>query len=525
MKPAIGTKILCVEDEPIVRLALARQLNRIGFLVDVAGSGAEALHLLSAHAYPLVVTDLHMPDIGGLQLIERARALTPHTQFIVITGMQQIDLGADSIAGDSLVALLPKPLDMDALTSAIDRALRRHSAVAELRPTAGAVVLIRDAVLRTSMERQLSARYAVKVAASLEEAIASMEARPDLLVTDVASAVPPRFTGLTRLHHLSPKTAIVLVAEERFEVLARQSLAYGASDYCFTSEVCESTFARTVRHAIERATAGAVVLDAGEIDSERASFEAELRQALVTGRFALHYQPQRDLRSGTVRGAEALLRLTREDGTLVRPDQFLPVLESSDLMLDVGAWVLETACRKAAEWHRAGRSDMRIAVNLSLRQFERPGLVQAVVEAAGTAGIDPSALELEITESVLMQDTELAAATLQALEQTGARIAIDDFGTAGSSLAHLTRFRVDAVKIDRCFVSTIGSGESGGSIASAIIGLAHRLGLEVVGEGVETPDELAFLRSEGCDIVQGFLLGRPTESWSPRSARAGMGAL
>jgi EAL domain-containing protein (putative c-di-GMP-specific phosphodiesterase class I)/CheY-like chemotaxis protein len=523
MRAPIGTRILCVEDEPIMRLALARQFTRMGFLVDVAGSGEEALPLLAACAYPVVVTDLHMPDMGGLQLIEHARALSPHTQFVVVTGMQSLDLTGAGIAGEQVAAILPKPWDTDVLGSAVERALHRHAS----RSSSLALVVTSGPALRSSLVQQLeSAGFTVKLAANAAAASAMLQPCPELIVTDVAAAGPPRFTGLTQLHQLSPRSAILLVSEEQFEVLARQSLAYGSSDYCFPSEIDQPIFARIVRHAIDRASAHHRGVETSEgSDPAREAFEAELRDALVNGRYALHYQPQRDLRSGMVRGAEALLRLTRTDGTLVRPDQFLPVLESSDLMLEVGAWVLETACLRAAEWRRAGHPDMRVAVNLSPRQFERPGLVQAVLDATAKAGLDPSALELEITEAVLMKDTELAAATLRSLEQSGARIAIDDFGTAGSSLAHLTRFRVDAVKIDRCFVGSIGKEASGGSIASAIIGLAHRLGLEVIGEGVETPEELAYLRSEGCDIVQGFLLGRPVESWAPRSGRAEMGAI
>jgi diguanylate cyclase (GGDEF)-like protein len=249
--------------------------------------------------------------------------------------------------------------------------------------------------------------------------------------------------------------------------------------------------------------------------SSKLGLERELHKGLESDRYVLHYQEQRDLRSGRSRGAEALLRFRRSDGSLVSPAEFIPILEDSDLILDVGAWVIEAACRKAAEWHRAGDRLVRVGVNLSARQFERPGLVKTVADAISAAGIPSRALELEITEGLLMRDTEATNTTLAGLKELGANIAIDDFGTGYSSLAYLHRFDIDVMKVDRSFVQMIDGAKSAGSIASGIIDLGHRLHLEVIAEGVETVEQLQFLRKAECDGAQGYYFARPVECWSP----------
>jgi EAL domain-containing protein (putative c-di-GMP-specific phosphodiesterase class I) len=235
----------------------------------------------------------------------------------------------------------------------------------------------------------------------------------------------------------------------------------------------------------------------------------DLRMALESRQFLLHYQPQVDLHTGRVDALEALLRWKRSDGRLVLPKDFIPALEDTGLIVDVGAWVIRTACAQAARWREEGQQGLRVAVNLSARQFENDGLVRTVEEALRETDIPAEMLELEITESLLMSDTLQTNAILGALKSIGVRIAVDDFGTGYSSLAYLERFNVDVLKIDRSFVASIQRGNGGGSVASAIVGLAHRLGLVAVAEGVETDEQLAHLRKSGCDGVQGYLFGKP----------------
>lgn len=244
-------------------------------------------------------------------------------------------------------------------------------------------------------------------------------------------------------------------------------------------------------------------------DRSRTRAEDELKHALRRDELVLHYQPLRSARTNRVVGAEALLRWQRPDGVLIPPADFVPFLEETGLIVEVGARVLKMACTEASSWLKIKGEHQRVSVNLSAVQLERDDLSATVMSALADSKMDAECLELEITESVLMRDTARAQATLFALKSRGVRIAIDDFGTGYSSLAYLHRFPVDTLKIDRSFVKQIGDGGNGAAIVGAIIGLAHKLKIEVVAEGVETEQQLELLKNEGCDLIQGFLLGKP----------------
>jgi EAL domain-containing protein (putative c-di-GMP-specific phosphodiesterase class I) len=240
----------------------------------------------------------------------------------------------------------------------------------------------------------------------------------------------------------------------------------------------------------------------------RLQLQHELGTALTRGEFRLFYQPQRCLRTGRIVALEALLRWARADGRMLMPTEFIPILEDSRLVVPVGRWVLETACKELRRLHDRGYP-VRMAVNVSAVQFESDDLIDAVSSAIEKAKIQAQKLELELTESVLMRDTARVNRLLSYLKASGVRLSIDDFGTGYSSLAYLNRFNVDALKIDQSFTQQAATGSTGASVARAIVGLGHELGLEVVAEGVEQPEQLAFLRDCGCDVAQGFLIGRP----------------
>jgi EAL domain-containing protein (putative c-di-GMP-specific phosphodiesterase class I) len=241
----------------------------------------------------------------------------------------------------------------------------------------------------------------------------------------------------------------------------------------------------------------------------RAQLGVELRHALERNEFSLAYQPKIDLASGQPSGAEALLRWNHPERGSVAPVEFIPVLEETGLIVQVGEWVLERACQDLKAWQASGRRVMPVAVNLSARQFRQQDLdarIRAIVDAAGIA---PSLIELEITESQLMHDPEHAAKVLRALGKAGLRVAIDDFGTGYSSLAYLTRFPLASLKIDRSFVAHVLSDEADATIVRTIVEMAHTLGFTVVAEGVESGGQADFLRELGCEQAQGFLFARP----------------
>ena len=245
---------------------------------------------------------------------------------------------------------------------------------------------------------------------------------------------------------------------------------------------------------------------------QRMRLESSLRRALERGEFLLYYQPKLGVRQGEICGAEALLRWKHPERGLVSPAEFIPLLEETGLILPVGLWVLETACAQMRTWREAGLALPSIAINLSARQFQQADLDVRIRDIIAASGIAPQDIELEITESMLMLDPQQAVAMLAKLKQLGVRISVDDFGTGYSSLAYLKQFPLDALKIDRAFISSITDDQSSqddATLALTIINLAHNLKLNVVAEGVETEYQARFLTRHDCDVLQGFYFSRP----------------
>ncbi|MBI1921775.1 MAG: EAL domain-containing protein [Geobacter sp.] len=241
----------------------------------------------------------------------------------------------------------------------------------------------------------------------------------------------------------------------------------------------------------------------------RMTMEKHLRRALERDEFLLHYQPQVDLATGRIIGMEALLRWQSPEMGLIPPGRFIPLAEETGLIVPIGEWVLKSACLQNKAWQDAGFPPLVVAVNLSTRQFRKEGLDEMVALTLEETGLEPRWLELEIVESMLMHDEEGAEATLSKLKEHGIRLTVDDFGTGYSSLGRLKRFPFDKLKIDQSFVRDITINPDSAAIAAAIIALGHRLNLRVIAEGIETEGQLSYLRSHGCDEMQGFHFSRP----------------
>jgi EAL domain-containing protein (putative c-di-GMP-specific phosphodiesterase class I) len=237
--------------------------------------------------------------------------------------------------------------------------------------------------------------------------------------------------------------------------------------------------------------------------------EAELRLAVGRDELLLHYQPKIDIASGRMGSVEALVRWQHPQRGLLLPGEFIGLAEERGLIVPIGRWVIEAACRQMADWRRDGLAVPAVAVNLSTRQFASENLAADIAQSLQAHGVDPRQFEVELTESALMADPERASEVLRQLDSMGVRIAIDDFGTGYSSLSYLKRFPARTVKIDRSFVRGLPDDKNDAAITHAVIAMAHSLGLNVVGEGVETEAQLQALRKLGCDQAQGFLLGRP----------------
>ncbi|HXE43890.1 MAG TPA: EAL domain-containing protein [Conexibacter sp.] len=253
-----------------------------------------------------------------------------------------------------------------------------------------------------------------------------------------------------------------------------------------------------------------VVFESGmeDVVQRRMELEMDLKQAIVNDEFFLVYQPTFDLIDMAPSGVECLIRWSSPSRGTVQPDDFIPVLEETGMITSVGAWVLASACRQCAAWHAAGYP-ISVAVNVSGRQLDADEFLTQVEDALATSGLDPAALTIEITETTLMRNAEETARRLLEVKRLGVRIAIDDFGTGYSSFAYLQQFPIDALKIDRSFISKVGDGHEGEILLRSLVQLGKALSIETLAEGIERPQELSLIRQEHCDSGQGFLFARP----------------
>lgn len=240
--------------------------------------------------------------------------------------------------------------------------------------------------------------------------------------------------------------------------------------------------------------------------------QSHLKTAITDRQFVLHYQPQIDLTTNRIIGAEALIRWNHPQMGMVSPMSFIPLAESSGLIVPIGQWVIEESCRQAVQWHKQGLH-ITVAVNISAIQFKRGNLVEIISNALNASGINPAYLEIELTESIMMHDVDATFQTVQALKGLGVQLSIDDFGTGYSSLAYLKRFAVDKLKIDQSFVRDILQDQEDAVIVSTIIQMAKSLNLKTIAEGVESKEVLALIEDFGCDEVQGYYFAKPMEAF------------
>lgn len=318
---------------------------------------------------------------------------------------------------------------------------------------------------------------------------------------------------------------VLTAVAERIQDQLRQSVEFRGHEFVVTPSVGIATFphdsdnaedllkfADVAMYQAKGAGRNAVRHYSGTMSlrsMHRLELEGGLRHALEHDELELYYQPKRDLHTGKTVGVEALLRWKDEAGDFISPGLFIPMAEETGLIVPLGEWVLRTACRQIKHWQNSLGADVNVAVNISSQQFYQSDLKKTVMKALFEASIRPTLLQLELTESLLMQDVSETIDTLNYLKNSGVGLAIDDFGTGYSSLSYLRRFPLDALKIDRSFVAELQDNNDDAAICAAIIAMAHRLGLEVIAEGIETDHQLQFLRDQGCEQGQGFLLGRP----------------
>jgi EAL domain-containing protein (putative c-di-GMP-specific phosphodiesterase class I) len=319
-------------------------------------------------------------------------------------------------------------------------------------------------------------------------------AQSKLIGEKILKALNQPYPLANREHHSTPSIGVTLFSDQSNnidELLKRADLAMYKAKQAGRNTLC--FFDPGMQAAV----------------AARTAMESDMRIGLRDGQFLLHYQPQVD-HYGEMTGVEALLRWHHPARGLVSPVDFIPVAEVSGLILPLGEWVLETACRQLVAWSRREETaDLSMAINVSARQFHHPDFVGQVLAVLGRTGANPLRLKLELTESLLLTDVDDVIARMTALKECGVGFSLDDFGTGYSSLAYLKRLPLDQLKIDQSFVSEVVANSNDAAITSAIVALAHQLGLSVIAEGVENEAQRDFLIRHGCRAYQGYLFGRP----------------
>jgi diguanylate cyclase (GGDEF)-like protein len=539
--------VLVVEDNEGDAGLLIEYLSEARMEIRHVVCVADAVQALADRSFDFVISDLMLPDAQGLDSVRRLAPLSRNAPLIVFTGLDDEELALRAVqqgAQDYLVkgevdpAMLRRTLRHarerkqvfdrlvhlnrhDILTGAVNRATLRDFIEASLVRARDEGVMFallyidldRFKTINDNLGHDVGDEVLKRVALRLRQAVSESDVVARLGGDEFAVLLRELVSGSGALEAAKKilgdleipmvLRAGTIVVTASIGVACYPEVSTSADDLLKVADAAMYQAKKSGRN--NALISGEMIEDRGG----RAAMEADLQHALERGEFALHFQPQLMVSGRRVVGFEALLRWFRRGSTLVAPSSFIPLLEESGRIVAIGDWVIEAACRQLAIWRASGRSQLRMAVNLSARQFDRDGLVASVQRCIRTFDIPAYCLELEITESMLMSDASRTCVVLAELRDLGVRVAIDDFGTGFSSLSYLNQFSVDCLKIDRSFIHQMHAGDERSMITTAIVALGHNLGLEVIAEGVETMEQLTLLAESRCDLMQGYLLGRP----------------
>jgi diguanylate cyclase len=554
-------KILVIEDERAIRINLLKLLGAEGFHVIAAENGRDGVQLARTEPPDLIICDILMPELDGYGVLRTLQQdpVTATIPFMFLTAKsdrsdwrQGMNLGADDY--------LTKPFTRAELLEAIASRLQKQVSLQE-----------QHAVKLKQAEEQLNHMLRYNHLTNLPNRISLQEHFTQLLSpSEVPFGTIPilslGFGQLNRINNtLGPASGEFLlqaVAQRLLDCVGTQGIVahLGAAQFAIllTAIVQKNEVVQIVESILE-AFSSPFLLDVHEIlltstigialygrdgcdldtllkhasvareeakkpgkkpyqfyiasigaNSQKALLlELELHQALAREEFQVYYQPKVHLLSGEIKGAEALVRWYHPERGAVSPAEFIPLAEKTGFIVPLGEWVLRTACAQAKLWQVAGFPPIQVAVNLSGHQFNQPHLSNLVVEILRETELEPQYLELEITESALVQNPEAALATLSELKSLGIQLSIDDFGTGYSSLSYLRQFPFDALKLDRSFVCNLTKDAKNAAITMAILQMARSLNLKVVAEGVENQSQLAFLHRHQCDEIQGYWFSPP----------------
>lgn len=571
-------RVLIADDEPIVRSLLGEILGE-NFLCVKVGSAEEALEALSRETFNLVLSDIQMTGISGLEMTPRVREIAPDTVVIMISGQNSIESAVKAMRAGAF-DYITKPFTFDQVEAVIHRAIEYQSLLLTRRFYKNhleELVTERTAELHLQItERQLAEEKVNRMAYfdsltnlpnptlfrdRLAQEISTSDGGENKLATIMIAL--DRFKSFNdtlgyaignellekvaaRLSKIISKTdtvayfggnefALLLrgigAVEDVTKILQDVKETFSAPFKCGVHELfitasfgvslfpddgtdCQTLLKNSgaALHQVQQNGGDSYqFFTAGthEIALKRLSLESSLRRALERDEFVLYYQPQICSQTNRITGVEALVRWRHPELGLVPPNDFIPIAEDTGMIVPLGEWVLKNACKQNVAWQKAGFAPLRMGVNLSLRQLQQTDLIKTINGILTETKLNPSNLELELTESMMMCNAKQTIQTLRQLREIGIKISIDDFGTGYSSLSHLKDIPLDVLKIDQSFVRQMMTDRNMVAIVKTIIDLAQNFKLKTIAEGVETEDQASFLRQLGCDEMQGYLFAKP----------------
>jgi EAL domain-containing protein (putative c-di-GMP-specific phosphodiesterase class I)/PleD family two-component response regulator len=555
-------KILIIDNEFEIVEMISEMLSLHDYDVKTALDGENGIQSAIKFHPDLILCDISMPNTNGYAVLEALRndKRTHAIPFIFLTamgGMQDLRKGMRLGADDYLT----KPVSADELIAAVKTRLEKHHQITnhfqnEIEQTKYHLEITRNFDETTNLPKKVVLERKLKQLATtvspnstialliikfnrfknitdifgkndylklIHELVKRIENETSIekntyILNDDELGIPLNSIsskkGLTQLANSILSAIRLPVAFENREINCNASIGLSLSTNYISAEELISYAEIAVNAALEDGfnTFKFYEDKLKKHAIDRMNLDSALNKALERGEFTLNYQPKIDSINQNIIGSEALIRWKNSDYGLISPQQFIPIAEENGLIIPIGEWVLETICNQLNEWKRAGINPIPVAINISARQLEQKNFVKSISSILEKTRIENELLEIELTESILIKNSQNTSRKLTKLRKSGMKVAIDDFGTGYSSLAYLTNFPFDKLKIDQSFIRDIVTDKAAASLATSIISMAHRLGVRVIAEGVETEDQLKFLKDYKCDEIQGYYFSEPVSA-------------